>query len=122
MKKSLIKKDYQEKIKLLEKYNLYYYDKSKPLINDSTFDNLKKEILKLEKKYLFLKTANSPSNSVGFKPSKNFKKVKHKVPMLSLNNAFNEEDLINFEKRIFNFAFAYNCELLFYLRLPLLYL
>ncbi len=103
MKKSLIKKDYQEKIKLLEKYNLYYYDKSKPLINDSTFDNLKKEILKLEKKYLFLKTANSPSNSVGFKPSKNFKKVKHKVPMLSLNNAFNEEDLINFEKRIFNF-------------------
>ena len=40
---------------------------------------------------------------VGFKPSKNFKKVDHKVPMLSLGNAFNKDDLINFEKKILNF-------------------
>ena len=40
---------------------------------------------------------------MGYKPSKNFKKIKHKVPMLSLANAFNEEDLINFEKRISNY-------------------
>ena len=45
----------------------------------------------------------SPSLKVGFKPSKNFKKIKHKVPMLSLGNAFNEEDLKNFEKKIFKF-------------------
>ena len=40
---------------------------------------------------------------MGFKPSKNFKKVLHKVPMLSLANAFSEEDLLNFEKKILNF-------------------
>ena len=51
----------------------------------------------------FLINKNSPSQSVGFKPSKNFQKIKHKVPMLSLGNAFNEEDLRNFEKKIINF-------------------
>ena len=64
---------------------------------------LKKEILDLEKKYNFLKSKNSPSKNVGFKPSKNFKKSLHKIPMLSLGNAFSEEDLINFEKRIQNY-------------------
>ena len=66
-------------------------------------DDLKKEIILLENKYAFLKSNNSPSKSVGHKPSKNFKKVSHKVPMLSLANAFSEEDLINFEKKIANF-------------------
>jgi DNA ligase (NAD+) len=46
---------------------------------------------------------HSPTKSIGFKPSKNFQKIKHKVPMLSLGNAFNEEDLKNFEKKIINF-------------------
>ena len=64
---------------------------------------LKKEIIDLENKYKFLKSERSPTKSVGFKPSKNFQKVKHKVPMLSLGNAFNEEDLKNFEKKIINF-------------------
>ena len=50
--------------------------------------NLKKEILDLEKKYKFLKNKNSPSKIVGYKPSKSFEKYKHKVPMLSLSNAF----------------------------------
>ena len=57
----------------------------------------------LEKKYKFLKSKNSPSEYVGYKPSKNFKKFLHKIPMLSLANAFGEEDLLNFEKRILNF-------------------
>ena len=65
--------------------------------------NLKNEIIDLEKKYNFLKNKNSPSKNVGFKPSKSFEKYKHKVPMLSLSNAFDEEDLINFEKKIFNY-------------------
>ena len=64
---------------------------------------LKKEIINLEKKYKFLNHKNSPSKVVGFKPSKNFKKIQHKVPMLSLSNAFDEEDLINFEKKIKNY-------------------
>ena len=50
-----------------------------------------------------MKDKDSPSNSVGFKPSKNFKKATHKVPMLSLANAFTQEDLVNFEKKILNY-------------------
>ena len=94
---------YLKKIKVIQKYNKLYYNKNKSTISDFEFDRIKKEVLDLEKKYTFLKSKNSPSKSVGFKPSKNFKKVRHKVPMLSLGNAFNEEDLINFEKKIFNF-------------------
>ena len=103
MSRDKIKKDYSKKIRLFEKYNLHYYDKSKPLVTDEEFDNFKKEIINLEKNYSFLKSNKSPSNSVGFKPSKIFKKVKHKSPMLSLGNAFDEEDLINFEKKILNY-------------------
>jgi len=98
-----IKKRYNKKIDEILKHNKNYYDKNNPLISDKDYDDLKKEILDLEKKYNFLNSDNSPSKIVGFKPSKNFKKVKHKVSMLSLSNAFNEEDLINFEKRIINF-------------------
>ena len=98
-----INKNYLKKIKLIKKYNKLYYNKNSSIISDYEFDILKKEVLELEKKYSFLKNKSSPSLTVGFKPSKNFKKVKHKIPMLSLGNAFNEEDLLNFEKKIFNF-------------------
>ena len=98
-----IKKKYFEKIKILKNYNNSYYDKSKPIVDDSIYDSLKSEIFELEKKYLFLKSKDSPSISIGYRPSKNFKKVKHKTPMLSLNNAFSREDLENFEKKILNF-------------------
>ena len=98
-----LKEDYLKKIKLINKYNEYYYSKSKPLVDDSTYDKIKYEILNLEKKYPFLKNNESPSLKVGFKPSKNFKKVDHKIPMLSLGNAFDENDLANFEKKIVNF-------------------
>ncbi|MDP7028484.1 MAG: NAD-dependent DNA ligase LigA, partial [Candidatus Marinimicrobia bacterium] len=84
-------------------YNRSYYKNSKPIVDDSEYDNLKIEILELEKKYKFLKSKQSPSLTVGYKPSKNFKKVKHKVHMLSLGNVFNEKDLNNFEKKILNF-------------------
>jgi DNA ligase (NAD+) len=103
MNKELINKDYLEKINLLQKYNKHYYDKDEPIVSDQEFDLLKKDIIALENKYSFLKNELSPSRSVGFKPSKNFKKVKHKIPMLSLGNAFNKIDLENFEKKIVNF-------------------
>jgi DNA ligase (NAD+) len=103
MNEKFVKKEYLKKISSLQKYNQAYYDRSDPLIDDSDYDKLKNEVIDLEKKYKFLKDPNSPSLIVGFKPSKNFKKVKHRVPMLSLSNAFDEEDLINFEKRIFNY-------------------
>ncbi len=103
MDKNKIKKRYNDKIQNLVKLNKHYYDLSKPLVNDDEYDQLKADILSLEKKYDFLDNKNSPSKIVGFKPSKTFKKVFHRVPMLSLSNAFEEEDLVNFEKKINNF-------------------
>ena len=103
MKKEEIIRLYKDKIKKFTYNNFLYFEKSTPEITDAEFDALKKEILQLEKDYTFLKHKDSPSKNVGFKPSKNFKKVSHKVPMLSLANAFSEEDLKNFEKKIFNF-------------------
>ena len=98
-----IKKDYLKKIKKITKLNEAYYNHNNPLISDFEYDLLKKQILSLEKKHVFLDHKNSPSKTIGFSPSKNFKKVEHRLPMLSLSNAFNEEDLINFEKKIINF-------------------
>ena len=101
--KIFLKKKYFEAIKAYQNYNKHYYDKNEPIISDQEFDLLKKNIIDLENQYEFLKNNYSPSRSVGFKPSKNFQKAKHRVPMLSLGNAFNEEDLKNFEKKIINF-------------------
>ena len=103
MNKKEIEKQYKIKIKLFYNYNKHYYEKNKPLVTDKEYDELKKDILIFEKKFNFLDSKYSPSKIVGFKPSKNFKKSLHRVPMLSLANAFEEEDLINFEKRILNF-------------------
>ena len=109
-----IKKIYLQKIKLLKKYNESYYNKSNPIVEDAIYDSLKNEIVTLEKKYLFLNSKDSPSSSVGFKPSKNFKKITHKTPMLSLSNAFNKDDLLNFEKKIINFLSLNNSNSLEY--------
>ncbi len=103
MNKKEIQEKYKKKIKLFYKLNKFYYDKSKPLVTDREYDNLKNEILLFENKYQFLKSKKSPDEVVGYKPSKNFKKFQHRVPMLSLANAFTEEDLLNFEKKILNF-------------------
>tara|TARA_B100000900_G_scaffold413330_1_gene437098 strand:- start:384 stop:2414 length:2031 start_codon:yes stop_codon:yes gene_type:complete len=103
MDKIKIKKDYLKKIQKIVKLNKHYYDLSKPLVDDKEYDQIKEDILLLEQKYDFLADKNSPSKKVGFKPSKNFKKIPHKVSMLSLSNAFSEEDLTNFEKKIINF-------------------
>ena len=103
MDKKKIEKQYNHKIKELVRLNKLYYEQSNPAIKDSDYDYLKQEILSLEKKYKYLQSKNSPSKLVGYKPAKIFKKVLHKVPMLSLANAFSEEDLFNFEKRIINY-------------------
>ena len=102
IKSDLIKK-YKTKIKNFYKHRKLYYDKSNPIISDNEFDKLKQEILDLEKNFPYLISKKSISNIVGYKPSKVFEKYKHKVPMLSLSNAFDENDLKNFEKKIFNF-------------------
>jgi len=110
MNNNLIKKDYFKKIKLLQNCNKHYYEKSNPIFSDEEFDLLKRDIIDLENKYNFLGNKKSPTKSVGFKPSKNFQKVKHKVAMLSLGNAFNEEDVRSFEKKIVNFLSLKNLD------------
>ena len=103
MEREAIIKKYNFKIKELNEHNKLYYDKNNPKLTDSEYDKLKKVILDLEKKYNFLDHEKSPSKNVGYKPSKSFEKYAHKVKMLSLSNAFDENDLINFEKKIFNY-------------------
>ena len=101
-KQDVIKK-YNQKIKEYVKHNKLYFEDSNPILSDSDYDLLKIDILNLEKKYSFLNNKNSPSKNVGFYPSKKFEKFKHKVQMLSLSNAFDKDDLINFEKKILNY-------------------
>ena len=103
MNKDAIKKKYKEKIKLYKLYNKKYYSENIAKITDAKFDLLKKEIIEIEKKFDFLNDEDSPSKNVGYKPSKHFKKILHRAPMLSLANAFDENDLVNFEKKILNF-------------------
>ncbi len=103
MSKKKIENQYKAKINLINNYNKFYYDKNEPKVSDKVYDDLKAEILLLETTYNFLKSKNSPSKVVGYKPSKNFQKALHRAPMLSLANAFSEEDLLNFEKKILNF-------------------
>ena len=101
MSNSLLKQ-YKEKLKLLDKFNKHYYQNQKPIVSDKEYDELKSEILKIEKNYNFT-NLKSPSVKVGYKPSKKFEKFRHRVKMLSLSNAFNEEDLLNFQKKNINF-------------------
>jgi DNA ligase (NAD+) len=103
MDKKKIQIEYNEKIKIINQFNKIYYDDNNPKVSDLKYDELKKEILLLESKYKFLNSKKSPSKIVGYKPSKNFKKIAHRIPMLSLANAFGKEDLINFEKKIHNY-------------------
>lgn len=88
--------------KEIERYNYYYYTKNESIVSDFEFDNLLKELEKLEREYPELKVEISPTKHVGaidLKESK-FKKVIHKKPMLSLNNSYNIEDVIAFTERI----------------------
>ena len=77
MNKKEILNDYKKKIKLLNIYNQHYYNKNEPKVADREYDILKQDILLLEQKYKFLISNNSPSITVGYKPSRNFKKSLH---------------------------------------------
>ena len=90
-KKEIIKK-YKDLVKNLKKHNNFYFNEDNPKISDADYDELKKEIIKLEKKYDYLAVLNLTKDIVGANPSNKFKKVTHLSPMLSLSNAFNKND------------------------------
>lgn len=85
---------------LLNQYSYEYYTLDKPTVPDAEYDKLMQELLGLEEKYPELVTSDSPSQRVGGKPLESFEKVEHRVPMLSLGNAFNEGDLRDFDRRV----------------------
>ena len=103
MKKKKIEKTYIKKIDKLKKYDKTYFEDDNPLISDRDYDNVKQEILDLERKYKYLKHTDSPSHKIGYKPSDRFRKVNHNIPMLSLSNAFSRDNIVDFIKKIGNF-------------------
>ena len=110
MQRKEIEKKYIRKINELKKHDKAYFINDKPIISDKDYDYIKHEVLNLEKKYNFLKNKDSPSRKVGHKPSNKFKKKAHDVPMLSLANAFNKENIEDFIKKIRNFLNLNNSE------------
>ena len=88
-----ITNQYKKKFVELKKHNKYYFSKDNPKISDDQYDQIKRELLDLEKKYPYLKSYGSVDKIVGATPSNKFKKIKHLKPMLSLSNAFDKNDM-----------------------------
>jgi DNA ligase (NAD+) len=100
----------------IEKHNYNYYTLSNATISDLAFDQLLNQLIDLEKQFPYLQNPNSPTLKVGGSVTKDFETVKHKYPMLSLGNTYNEEDLRDFDDRIkkaIGENFEYVCELKF---------
>ena len=87
----------------LETHDKRYYQDDAPSITDAEYDALRQRFNAIEKRFPELVTAESPSQKVGAAPSGRFKKVLHALPMLSLDNAFAEEDVRDFVGRIVRF-------------------
>ena len=91
-----IKDRYLELVKKIQDADYKYHTLDNPDISDREYDSLLRELYEIEEKYPDIKSIDSPSNRVGGKVLSKFKKVVHKVPMLSLANVYNEEEINNF--------------------------
>ena len=103
MKKQDIKKKYNKEKKLLQKYNHHYFNLDSPLVTDTIYDQIKNEVIRLEKEFPYLRAKNSVLDQVGAPVTKKFKKIKHSKPMLSLSNTFNAEGMEDFISKISNY-------------------
>lgn len=105
----------QELAQELNEHNYRYYINAEPSISDYEFDMLLKELEALEKKHPELAAPDSPTKRVGGEVTKKFRTVKHRVPMLSLDNTYNMEDLSDFDRRVretlMEDSVEYTCEL-----------
>lgn len=95
-----MKERINEIINIINDANYNYYVLDNPTISDQEYDRYMQELIALETKYPKLKKDNSPTNRVGGMVIDEFKKVVHKIPMLSLSNVFNESDIIHFDEKI----------------------
>jgi ATP adenylyltransferase len=84
----------------IEYHNRHYHVLDDPQISDQQYDALLKELVDLEQQFPDLKQPNSPTERVGAEPLPYFSKVQHDLPMLSLGNAFQEQDLHDFDRRV----------------------
>jgi DNA ligase (NAD+) len=100
-------------VDLLNRYNYEYYILDNPTVSDFEYDRLMQELIKLEDKYPEFKRSDSPTVRVGAEVLSSFQKYEHQIPMLSLGNVFNEEEIRKFEERIKkeNLIHTYICEL-----------
>ncbi len=96
----MIEKRMEELIELINKANYEYYTLDKPSISDQEYDRYIQELTKLEQEHPELMRDDSPNVRVGGKIINEFKKVTHEIPMLSLGNVFNEEDILDFDAKI----------------------
>ena len=103
LNESKIVKKLKNLSKLIHKHNVLYHNKDKPIISDREYDQLVKENQKLEKEYPHLVLKDSPNQKIGAATSKKFLKSIHKMPMLSLANAFEKKDVEDFIVRIKKF-------------------
>ena len=94
----------QERIKKLTeqlvRYNKNYYKENTPVISDREYDEMLKELKSLEDSYPALKMKNSPTEHVGGKVSGKFEKVNHRVPVISLDNSYDQNELLSFDNRV----------------------
>ncbi|AEN91821.1 MULTISPECIES: NAD-dependent DNA ligase LigA [Priestia] len=104
----------QELRDLLNQYGYEYYVLDQPSVPDAEYDKLMNELIEIEESFPELKTADSPTQRIGGQVLDAFEKVQHQTSMLSLGNAFNEEDLRDFDRRVRQTVgdeFSYVCEL-----------
>ncbi|ABE62115.1 DNA ligase, NAD-dependent [Nitrobacter hamburgensis X14] len=87
----------------IETHNERYYQKDAPTVSDAAYDALRQRLEAIEARFPDLITANSPTQTVGAAPARGFAKVQHAVPMLSLGNAFSDEEVAEFVERIQRF-------------------
>ena len=100
MNKQEIKHRIEQLSEELDQHNYNYYVLSNPTISDYEFDQLLKELEKLEKENPEFASPNSPTRRVGGQPTKEFKTVIHKYPMMSLSNSYSEEEIAEFDARV----------------------
>ncbi|MSQ95706.1 MAG: NAD-dependent DNA ligase LigA [Gemmataceae bacterium] len=95
-----VEKQIHDLRKLIDHHNHLYYVDAKPEISDRDFDRLLEELKSLEAKHPEFLTPDSPSQRVGGKPIDGFASVRHREPMLSIDNSYSAEDLRDFDKRV----------------------
>lgn len=94
------REDYQKLVRLIKKHNRAYYQQNKPSIPDDEYDSLIRRLKKMESDHPEWITSDSPTQILGEEPDENFRTVPHKVPMLSIDNTYSDDEFLQFDQRV----------------------